>query len=105
MKECTSVTALARELGIRRKFLYKWKQELEEAASGKANDENPREQKVLELQRRIGELEQLSGRQALEIDFFRSALRRVVEARQSRDSNGGRASTPKSAAGCRRKAN
>ncbi len=105
MKECRSVTALARELGIRRKFLYKWKREFEQATSGKVDSQNACEQKVLELQRRIGELEQLSGRQALEIDFFRSALRRVVEAGQSRDSNGGRASTPKSAAGCRRKAN
>jgi transposase-like protein len=27
MKTCTNVTALARELGIRRKFLYKWRDE------------------------------------------------------------------------------
>src|SRR5881397_3015491 len=71
MKGCSSVSALARELGIRRKFLYKWKQEFEEAASRKA--QSACEQKIAELQRQVGRLEQLSGRQALEIDFFRSA--------------------------------
>jgi hypothetical protein len=102
MKECSSVTALAGELGIRRKFLYKWKQEIEKADSQKA--QSAWEQTIAQLRREVAELQQLSGRQALEIDFFRSALRRLEGTRQSKESNGGKASTPRSEAGCGRKA-
>ncbi len=109
MKACTSVTALAQELGIRRKWLYKWKHEFQEKKSSEGSSARTKSQdrcdkKISKLQKRIADLEQLSGRQALEIDFFRSALRRVEKSRQGTEISGGRASTVKSAAGCRRKA-
>jgi hypothetical protein len=41
-------------------------------------------------------LEQLVGRQAAELDFFKGALRRVEARRQNKDTSGGAASTSKS---------
>ncbi len=81
-----SPTAVARELGIRCKFLYAWK------AAGKGSqgaptvskkvDGDPQEQEVARLQRRIAELERLTGKQTAELDFFAAALRSVKETRR-----------------------
>jgi len=48
------------------------------------------------LRKRVAELEQLVGRQAAELDFFKGALRRVEARRQNKDTSGGAASTSKS---------
>jgi hypothetical protein len=48
------------------------------------------------LRKRVAELEQLVGRQAAEIDFFKGALRRVEARRQNSGESGGAASTSKS---------
>ena len=53
-----------------------------------------RESEALRL--RIADLERPVGRQAAEIDFFKSALRRVEEGRQRSGGTGGAASTRKS---------
>ena len=76
-----SPTVIARELGIRYKFLYAWK------AAGKGSpsappppvkvDDDPRDQQIVRLQRRVAELERLTGRQTAELDFFAAALRGV----------------------------
>ena len=42
---------------------------------------------------RIGELERKIGRQQIELDFFRLALRRIAEARRPSDGPGAKAST------------
>ena len=96
MQNCDNVTALARELGIRRKWLYAWRDQ----ALGRAPAPTPgvpakpagedRERK------RIAELERLVAKQALEIDFFKGALQRVEELRRKREQTSGAASTSKS---------
>lgn len=119
LKDCSSVTGLARELGIRRKWLYEWKKQFPERCGGVAGNEEPagggsRESKPQQapggllvgdpgaaseqrrLRERIGELERLTARQALEIDFFRGALRRVNERRAANEPTGAKASTVKS---------
>ena len=106
MADCTSISGLARELGIRRKWLYKWKKQF---AAGVARttaavpaplpDEppvSPSAALVAELQQKVEQLEQLSGRRALELDFFRKALPRVNALRRTR-SSGALACTAKSA--------
>ena len=45
---------------------------------------------------RIAELERKIGRQHMELDFFRAALRQAGEPRQSNDASGATASTPSS---------
>ena len=98
MKACSNVTALARELGIRRKWLYKWRdQALANEPSGPRRKSATADH-IATLTKRISELEQLTGRQAAEIDFFKGALRGIRESRQSSGSTGARASTRKSEA-------
>ncbi len=89
MQQGESPSALARELGIRRKLLYEWKQRIERLgveavsedgrpgrlAGSPASAAPPRRQP--DQPRRIAELERLVGKQQALIDFFEHALQRV----------------------------
>ena len=103
LKSCSSVSGLARDLGIRRKWLYKWRNQARAKAArtdGDAKSPAPveavREPEKEALRQHVADLEGLVGRQTAEIDFFRRALRRVEDRRQSRGETGGEASTRKS---------
>ena len=90
-----SVSAVAQELGIRRKRLYVWKDryaELGEAGLGHRRGGRPRKVmsedgkgpdamsgrgELLAARKRIAELERKVGQQELELDFFGEALRRI----------------------------
>ncbi len=87
MAGATSIAGLAKELGIRRKFLYQWRHQFE--AEGKAGLErrrgrppgskseavSPPGPSAAEL--RIAELERLLGRKQLEVDFLKRAFEHV----------------------------
>ena len=112
----TNVSALARELGVKRKRLYAWCAAFR--ARGPDGMRGPgRPRKVASdppraaagppattvavaegaaAQRRIAELEREVGQQALELDFFRRALRQVEASRRPSDGPGATASTPSS---------
>jgi transposase len=95
MKTCESIAGLARELGVRRKWLYKWRDQ----AQGIETPPGSRPPKPMPLEKdrkRIAELEKLVARQALEIDFFKGALQRIEEQRRKREQTSGEASTSKS---------
>lgn len=103
LKSCSNVSELARDLGIRRKWLYKWRNQARAKAARTDGDtkfpapvEAVREAENGALRRRIADLEGLVGRQTAEIDFFRRALRRVEDRRQRKGEPGGEASTRKS---------
>ena len=89
-----SVSAVAQELGIRRKRLYVWKDryaELGEAGLAHRRGGRPRTQvetakgleagvgrgELLAARKRIAELERKVGQQELELDFFGEALQRI----------------------------
>lgn len=89
-----SVSAVAQELGIRRKRLYVWKDryaELGEAGLVQRRGGRPRKPasvengaeatagrgELLAARKRIAELERKVGQQELELDFFGEALRRI----------------------------
>jgi transposase len=90
-----SVSAVAQELGVRRKRLYAWKDrytELGEAGLVRRRAGRPRKAapagenqaeglagrgELLAARRRIAELERKVGQQELELDFFGEALRRI----------------------------
>jgi transposase-like protein len=91
MKTCANVTQLARELGIRRKWLYQWK---DDAAGGQPAAPTEAEARV---ERKVKDLETLVARQSLELDFFKGALPRIEEQRRKRDEASGPWSTNKSA--------
>ena len=105
MKSCDNISALARELGVRRTRLYKWKllaqaaatdaQEQPESAHSKEwNDQY--ENKIAKLQQRIAELERLVGQQTLDISFFKTALRHLEEIRRKKSNIGVNPSIKKS---------
>jgi transposase-like protein len=112
----TNVTALARELGVKRKRLYAWCAAFRAGGpDGVRGPGRPRKTAsdpprmaagppkasaaVVDrapAQRRIAELERKVGQQALELDFFRRALRQVEASRRPSDGPGATASTPSS---------
>ena len=106
MKTSRNVKALAKELGVSRELLYLWKHQAEgrKRASEPGEDEDPRDRRIRELEKRVGELQGCLGQKTLELDFFAGALRRIEESRRKKGKIGGVASTPKSAGGCNRKA-
>jgi transposase-like protein len=130
MEAGVNVSALSRELQIKRKRLYAWRDsfraggpaglrprgrppkviapptEPEAVGSGERAPTAPPEPGVMAApsgtvsaaehaaaQRRIAELERVVGRQQMEMDFFRRALRRVGDARQPTGGSGVTAST------------
>jgi transposase-like protein len=105
MKTCKNVKALAKELGVARQQLYWWKQQAEgrQKPIEPGAPEDPRDQRIRELEKKVRELEGVIGKKTLELDFFAGALRRIGESRQKKGTAGATASTPKSAGGCNRK--
>jgi transposase-like protein len=105
MKTCKNVTLLAKELGVAPQLLYIWKQQAEgrKKASEPGASEDPRERRIRELEKQVGELKGVVGQKTLEADFFAGALRRIEESRRKKGKTGATASTPKSAGGCNRK--
>lgn len=98
MKTCDSISALARELGVRRKWLYKWRDLAQSGRVPAAVGRPPKAKMTAEEKdrKRIAELERLVARQALEIDFFKGALQRIEEHRRKREQTSGAASTSRS---------
>ena len=115
-----NVSALARELGVRRKYLYQWRDRFRAGGAVALRSRGrPRKSEVLAMRggdeellpppaempspappdelalahRRIAGLERKIGQQALELDFFRQALRPAGDERSPRGAPGGTAST------------
>lgn len=100
-----NVRALARELGVRRELLHKWRK-LYEAGGAEALRTTGRPRPAPEpgsapelarrapsSEQRIAELERKLGQQAVEIDFLEGALRRI---KASGLPKGGPGATPSS---------
>jgi transposase len=106
-----NVSALARELKLRRKLLYAWLDRFRAGGPealrtrgrpGKADrlraqaQAPPSEALSEQAKRRIAELERKVGQQQLELDFFRQALRQVEAKRRPKNGSGAKSSTPSS---------
>jgi len=101
LEDAGNVSALADELGVRREQLYKWsKVYAAKGAEGLVSPGRPRPTPqaaaALDAQDQLVELERKVGEQALLIDFFRGALRRIEGSRQARNEPGATASSPRS---------
>jgi transposase len=107
-----NVCALARELKIRRKLLYEWRDQLRaggpaalrspgrprkvaltETAAIAAPGETAPPGELTVARARIAELERKVGQQQLDLDFFKRALRQVKASRRPSDGPGATAST------------
>jgi transposase-like protein len=94
MRGCENVVALSRELKVHWRLLYRWKEAAEAAAA--AQEQNGSEQRESVLRAEITQLKVALADKALEVDFFRGALRNIEALRQKRVRNGGEAFTTKS---------
>ncbi len=102
MAQAKTISGLAKEWGIRRKFLYEWRQKL--AVGGRAALERGRgrppgsKSKTVSqpgptaAELRIAELERLLGRKQLELDFFKRTFEQVRGAAANRTRDGGKRS-------------
>jgi transposase-like protein len=103
-----TIAALSVELGVHRQLLYKWR---DAHRAGRLGARRGRPTKAEALARagelaeaseleaarlRVAELERKIGQQALELDFFRGALRRIKASRQVGDGPGVTGSSPRS---------
>ena len=102
-----SVSALHHEMQIKRSVLYRWRdayrkegvaglQRAQGRPPGVPNPPRPAADPGAAAARRIAELERKVGQQALDLDFFRKAFKRVNELRRKQAASGATASTPKS---------
>ena len=94
MNACENILRLSRELGIHRRLLYKWRDQLEPIeVEGELPAHNSREST---LRKEVSKLKRLLADKTVEMDFFRSALQKVRARRQQNDVSGEKASTMKS---------
>jgi predicted RNase H-like nuclease (RuvC/YqgF family) len=94
MKGCSNVVALSRELKVPWRLLYRWKAAAEAAEA--AHRQNAPEQQEAVLREEISQLKVALADKAMEVDFFRGALRNIEALRQKPEGNGGEAFTTKS---------
>ncbi len=103
------VSALSRELNVYRQVLERWRDRVRQDGPDGLKRKRGRPRKLVLIppkslpgpepglaaaQARIAELERKVGRQQLELDFFKRALRQVEELRRPSDGSGATASTP-----------
>ena len=86
MKGCRNVSALAEELDVPRRLLYRWLGRLE----GPTKLAAPRQ---LTLEDENRQLKQLLAERTLEVDFFKGALQKIAARRQADGGTGETAST------------
>jgi len=91
MRSCEDVGELARELGVTRRCLYKWRAKLdlvepgEESARPSTHESSYRKQ--------AQQLKRLLAEKTLEVDFFKGALQKIEARRQKSGASGETAST------------
>ena len=94
LKQCENIVELANELGIHRRLLYRWRDQLEPAESG--DSPPPANARESTLRKEVSRLKRVLAEKTLEVDFFKGALRKVKARRQQSGDAGGTASTPTS---------
>ena len=95
MRGCENIVALTKELGVSRRQLYRWRDELDpgEPEVGKPAGQKSR---VSTLRKEVNHLKRVLAEKTLEVDFFRNALQKVEARRQPSNRSGEKASTSKS---------
>ena len=102
-----SVSKIHRELGVKRSVLYRWRDAyrkdgeagLQRAAGrppGVPNPIQPAGSEAEQLRQQVAQLERKVGQQAVQLDFFKRAFKRVKESSRANASSGATASTGRS---------
>jgi len=128
MTGCANIAALAQQLGVRRKFLYLWRDQLQRGGAaalargpgrpaqvptgpgepGKVLPPtppvtDPRDRQLAAQQERIAALERQLGQKQEQVEFFKRAFAHVRGAAPTTTDGGVTASTPASRPGSRAK--
>lgn len=102
------VSSVALEIGVRRQLIYKWRDAYRAGRLGARRGRPTKAQAVVReaglagsdelaaAKRRIAELERKVGQQAVELDFFQGALRRIKASRPVSEEPGVTGSSPRS---------
>ena len=85
-----NVTALAQELGVSARRLYRWRAKLE------PREKDPRRQREAVLAQENQRLKQALADKVLEVDFLQGALHKIEARRQGSGNTGAKASTTRS---------
>jgi transposase-like protein len=93
LRGCENIKALARELHVSRRQLYRWRDELDPEIPGM---EALGQKRTSTLRKEVNQLKRVLAEKTLEVDFFRSALQKVEARRQQSSRSGEKASTSKS---------
>lgn len=96
MKGCNNITALAEELGVERKTLYLWREELDPESVIKRKSGPRAQPREAELAQEVRRLKQVLADKTLELDFFKGALQKVEERRRQSKDSGDKTSTTRS---------
>jgi hypothetical protein len=94
MKVSSSITDLAKELGIPRQRLYIWRMVMK--SHPEVENWTPPDREKLSLRKQLQQTQQLLAQKTLEVDFFKGALQKIEARRQNNESSGETASTSKS---------
>jgi transposase len=94
MNQCDDIVALAAELDIHRRLLYRWRDQLD--AVDKGEWPPPQNSRESTLRKEVSQLKRVLADKTVELDFFKGALQKVEARRQQSDDSGGKASTTKS---------
>ena len=94
MKQCDDIVALAAELGIHRRLLYRWRDQFDPVDKGEWPP--PQNSRESTLRKEVSQLKRVLAEKTLELDFFKGALQKVEARRQQSGVTGGQASTTKS---------
>ena len=93
LKQSDNIVELAKELGIHRRMLYRWRDQLESVAK---KEGSPPPSPEAKLRKEVSQLQRALADKTLEVDFFKGALQKVEARRQPQDVTGAKASTTKS---------
>ena len=94
LKGCDNIVAPRTKLGVHRRLLYKWRDQLDPAEI--AEESPPQNSRESTLRKEVNQLKRLLAEKTVEVDFFKGALQKVEARRQRRGSSGEMASTTKS---------
>ncbi len=94
LTQCETIGELANELGIHRRLLSRWRDQLEPSESG--DSPPPANAREATLRHEVSRLKRVLAEKVLEVDFFKGALQNVEARGQRSGETGGTASTPRS---------
>ena len=96
MNACDNIVRLSQKLGVTRRLLYKWRDDLEALYSQAENGQPIINSRESALRKELLRVKRLLAEKTVELDFFKAALQRIEARRRKSDISGERASTRRS---------